>query len=227
MSKSSRVVLEMGSLKFRCEGDPEWVGKQLDKVLGHLHRGSSASLAPSGHRTPAIVVTHADVVRYECDILILKYAQNFFGADLAVAQLLKEHCSATGFDGENFTLRPGQYRVFPGGGAVAAKCILFIGVCPLIDFGYEQIHTFAVQAMQVAVQAAIPGATIAMTIHGVGYGLDEGAAFDAQLAGLRAGLSAPAVQNTIGKIIIVERDSERVLRLQRQLDGVSQDSTRR
>ena len=37
---------------------------------------------------PTIAVVNGDVLTTECDILVLKYAQGFFGADRAVAQVL-------------------------------------------------------------------------------------------------------------------------------------------
>ncbi len=173
MSKRSIIIFETGPLKFRCEGGARWTAKQLDKLLHHLHHLPSSEMASSETKAPAIVVVQADVARYACDVLVLKYARSFYGADLDVAGILAEHAASTGFDRESFALQPGEHRFVPGEGSVGAKSVLFVGVSSLESFGYDQIREFAARAIQVASQAASTGVTVAMTIHGVGFGLDE------------------------------------------------------
>ena len=41
MSKSSAIVLEIGSIKFRCDGSSKWAERQFDKLLDYLSRRPS------------------------------------------------------------------------------------------------------------------------------------------------------------------------------------------
>jgi hypothetical protein len=188
-------------------------------MLDHLSRSTLAATIPPDSVAPAIVVVQADISEYTCDILVLKYAQGFYGADRAVAGLLARQASMTGFNRENFALQPGEHRCFPSHGAVGARSVLFVGVPSLDGFNYDQIREFATSAVRLASESALPGATIAMTIHGVGYGLNESEAFRAQLVGLRAAVGAADLRNRIEKIVIVELEPERAIRLRQYLDG--------
>jgi hypothetical protein len=99
---------------------------------------------------------------------------------------------------------------------------LFLGVPSIGSFDYDRIREFAAQAVRVAAQVILTDGTIAMTIHGVGYGLDEHEAFRAQLEGLRSAFSMPDVKKKVRKIAIIERELERARRLQDQLNTQDQ-----
>jgi len=222
MSKTS-ISLSIGSLKFQCEGDAKWTAKRFKDLLGYLKhsdRPDAAFLAAPV--APSIDVVEGDLAEYACDVLVLKHAQGFFGADRDIAKRLGSCASSIGFDAKNFVLQPGEHRLFSSGGAVNSKDILFIGVPPLESFDYNQIELFAEQAIQLASRVASAGVTVAMTIHGVGYGLDEEDAFEAQLRGLRRALSSPRITGRVLKVTIVERDSGRVHRLRRKVDCLGQ-----
>lgn len=148
---------------------------------------------------PAIKLKRGDVADVPCDVLLLKHADGFHGADRLIANRI-------GFDD---LLQDGEWKFWPGRG-VGAKSVLFGGVGPLWKFRYEAIRLFARDAL-LQIGARHPEArSLACTIHGPGYGLDEKEAFQALLAGLLDGASdAPHVH----EIQIVELDAKRVQRL--------------
>ena len=166
-------------------------------------------------QTPIISIMHQDVLVQPCDILVLKYAQGFYGADRDVAERLKQN----GIDVEEMQPQPGKYCLLPTSDAIAATQVLFVGVVPLGGFQYDQIRDFAERALAIAAQEQPETTHLAMTIHGVGYGLDEREAFMTQLSGLWAAIRQRAYPQHLEQIIIVEHDKERVMRLKQILEA--------
>ena len=120
-----------------------------------------------------------DVVKTRADVLALKFAGRLYGADAAVA-------TALGITpGEIMESMPsfGQHKLFDSGDRIGAKHTLFINVGYLYDFDYEGIRKFAAQVLRILADVATSTRHLAMTIHGVGYGLDETEALQSQLAG--------------------------------------------
>lgn len=154
-----------------------------------------------------IIVENGDVLTAECDVLILKYAQGFHGADLAVARTLGISDRADG------ALAPGKYLRIPTKGKLPCKRVLFVGVPQLWEFGYAEIRKFAKTALSILANEDCEKASLAMTMHGVGYGLDEKEAFSAQIAGLMEYLQVQKPTWRPETITIVDRDANRAKRL--------------
>jgi hypothetical protein len=91
-------------------------------------------------------------------------------------------------------------------------------VLPLLQFEYGQIRQFASYALQVVVHQVPEAEHIAMTMHGVGYGLDEKEAFLAQLGGLFDALRDFPFPLSLRRVTIVERNRGRAERLKQLLD---------
>ena len=154
-----------------------------------------------------IRVEHGDVLTTACDMLVLKYAQGFFGADKAVA-------AALGLaEREDQSLAPGKHLRIPTMGKLACQRVLFLGVPSLWNLGYAEIRQFSKDALTVLAREDCERESIAMTMHGVGYGLDEREAFTAQVAGLMEYLAWPENGWCPKQISIVERDANRAERL--------------
>lgn len=156
----------------------------------------------------AVSVEYGDVAEFPCDVLVLKYAQALYGADARVADLLDTEVSP----------RLGNYELLPGQGRVPARNVLFVGVAPLVEFGYGPIREFASYALQVVVHQLPEAEHVAMTMHGVGYGLDERESFLAQLGGLFDALRDFPFPLSLRRITFVERSRGRANRLQEILD---------
>jgi hypothetical protein len=154
-----------------------------------------------------ICVETGNVLDFACDVLLLKHAQDFYGADAAVAAALTHGGRAR----SELRPRTNQYVVVPSQGAVAAEHVVFLGVKGLVGFEYPEIREFTAHALQIA-SAELPEAQhAAMTIHGVNYGLDERETFLAQLGGV---MDAEKKGVGITQLTVVERDAKRAARLQ-------------
>src|SRR5262245_56893365 len=114
----------------------------------------------------SIGVLRGDVLHTACDVLVLKYAQGFYGADREVALALGLMSKWAG-------LASGEHLLVPSDGKLPCKNVLFCGVSRLWDFGYSEIRAFAARAMSTLASTGVERDTVAMTMHGVGYGLDE------------------------------------------------------
>ncbi len=165
----------------------------------------------------SINVVSGDVRNTACDILILKYAQGFYGADEAVAKALDLRSNWGG-------LAPGEHLLLPTLGKLPCKNVLFCGVRKLWDFGYSEIRAFPAQAMRALTSTDAEWESIAMTMHGVGYGLDEREAFTAQVAGLMESITSATLPSSTRRITIVERDPDRFQRLKALLQNVLLES---
>lgn len=157
-----------------------------------------------------ISVECADIVEFSCDVLVLKFAQAFYGTDALVANLLK-------FNHQNLSPRPGKFVLVPTMENLSAKNVLFVGVLPLYQFDYGQIREFASFAMQILAWKMADAQHVAMTVHGIGYGLDEKESFLAQIAGLLDALNSQTIPDSLRQITIVERNQGRAARLQQIL----------
>jgi molecular chaperone DnaK len=177
---------------------------------------ASAQPARTTDREVKITVVNQDVATYSCDALVLKHAQGFYGADRTIAERLKEQGIALG----DMRPLPNEFRLLPSRGGILASHVLFTGVVPLSNFGYEEIQAFAERALEILKVEIPDAARVAMTIHGVGYGLDEQEAFTAQLKGLWSALQERSIPAGLEQIVIVETDQERASRLQQRLDEI-------
>lgn len=154
-----------------------------------------------------VVVDHEDVLRHGADVVVLKHAHGLYGADNAVhAQLL-----ASG-------IRPrlpkdGAHELVDSARAIAAGRVLFVGVGRLADFGYGEIREFGRRAIAILASAGIRVRSVALTIHGPGYGLDENESFESELAGVIDAISRDECPRDLETIAFVERDRNRARRL--------------
>lgn len=160
-------------------------------------------------RTVRVEVVPGDVLTAEADVLVLKYAQQFYGADRAVAAILRE--STTG----SLDLTPpvGEYRLIPTYGALWVPQVLFVGVRSLFDFRYAEIREFAVRALHTLADTMVSAGTIAFTLHGPGYGLDETECFLSEIAGIAEAVTAGRCPGDLETVQIIERSVNRATRL--------------
>lgn len=155
-----------------------------------------------------VKIVHEDATRANGDVLVLKYAQHFYGVDAAVARALEQHHARS-----DMTPKPGRYVILPTHGALGVPFVVFVGVVDLNAFDYGQIRSFAYLALQ-AVSSALPDAKrVVMTVHGPGYGLDEKEAFLALSAGIQDALVDGSQPRHLAEVIIAELNRGRAQRL--------------
>lgn len=163
---------------------------------------------------PKITVQEGDVLRFPCNVLILKYAQWWHGADLAVANAIG---AGRGWDSGGSFLAPGDFKVLPGDRKIAAEHVLFEGVQELRSLNYSAIRGFGRRSIIHAAKALPDTKHIAMTMHGVNFGMDERESFLSQLGGVLEALSDKTILPLLEEISIVEKNVGRAKRLQELL----------
>lgn len=160
-----------------------------------------------------IGIEHGDITSFVADVIALKHAMGFFGADLDVARALSRPGQAI----EEQMPAPGRYVLLESRGAVRAPRVLFVGTAPLQRLRYPQIRELARRALEIVCNEVPAAEHLAMTVHGVRYGLDEVEAALAQLSGYADYLARGRLA-ALRRISIVEHSAGRVERLRQGLE---------
>lgn len=163
-----------------------------------------------------IAVQCADVASVPSDLLLLKHAQNFYGADQAIVARLVERGICRESD---ISPADGEHVLLETGGAVAAARALFLGTPWLHDFRYREMKQFARHAVELIGEQRLPVRILTTTVHGAGYGLDVAESLQALIFGFQQGLATSPLP-LLQKIVFVERNRRRCEQLQTLLEGV-------
>lgn len=156
-----------------------------------------------------IEVMQGDALEIGADVLALKYAQTLYGLDRTVTGKLSIESSTL----PKFS----EFKLINTKGQLGAKEVLFVGVPPLRQFGYREIREFARKVLGSLVEKSPGVQHLCMTIHGVGYGLDEVESFESEIAGLVDAITAGDIPELLSDIVVVEQDPTRAKRLQQVL----------
>ncbi len=157
-------------------------------------------------------VLHGDALEYHSDLLALKHAQKLYGVDLAVATAARIDSLALPQIGEELVVRR------PIG--VGAKNLLFVGTQSSPRFGYEEIRRFSQSALTAAAKLTPAVREICLTLHGVGFGLDEVEAFESEVAGVIEAIDTGRHPSDLRAITFIERDEGRARRMRRCLKSL-------
>jgi hypothetical protein len=174
-----------------------------------------AGLPPAPDRQIVLTIQQSDILEYEADVVALKHAQKFHGADLAVLNAL----SAVGIVEEAIAPTVGDYRYIKTEGAMVAPQVLSVGTPLLRHLGYKQLREFAARVLSALAEVAPQTQHLAMTIHGPGFGLDELEALRSQLAGYQDALQAGRYPLALRQISIVEFQENRLERLRAAVEA--------
>jgi hypothetical protein len=173
-------------------------------------------MGASHTETIAIAVVQGDALTFNADVLALKYAQQHYGVDLAVADALgKEYPNLV-----DALPKVNGFRFLQSRGLVNAASVLFVGVKPLREFAYPDIRDFGRKVLESLAGEAPRTGHLALTLHGAGYGLDEKEAFKAEIAGLMDAVISGDFPPSLTRISIVERNHGRAVRLQQLLENL-------
>jgi hypothetical protein len=165
----------------------------------------------------SIDVEHGDVLTFAADVLVLKYAQQLYGADSAVYTRLHSTGINVIFPSE------GEWSVASSDKAIPTPHVIFVGVASLYLLNYPQIREFGRMAIAAVADLAPDAAHLAITLHGPGYGLDEAEAFESELGGILDGLRTGRVGPALRHITFVEFDERRASKLKTQLQEILRD----
>lgn len=162
-------------------------------------------MAPSG---PTIEVVVGNVLDYKCDVLILKFAQTFHGADLEVAKELNLGVLWHG-------PAPGDFRLMKPDPAsrIQASMLFFEGIPALAGVSYTVLRQMCKSAIQHLHSSEPNVKHIALTTHGVNIGMDERESFLALLGGILEALKDPNVLSELERITFVELRKDRAERM--------------
>lgn len=147
-----------------------------------------------------------DVTKVESDLLILKYAQNFYGPDGLVAEIFDDRgiCAM-----EKIRPEPGRNFTVETQGSIAPKRVMFLGAPNLSHFRYKEMRQFARQAIEAAAKFQPLVRHITCTVHGAGYGLDIEESLHSMMFGFQLGLAEHSTGNTIESVTFVEMHPRR------------------
>jgi hypothetical protein len=159
-----------------------------------------------------IEVVEADGLDYETDVLVLKHAQALYGLDELVAKRL----SVTTED----LPRRDECRVFRDPKGLGARAVVFVGVNSIWEFTYHDVRRFAREALSAVAEEIPEASSVALTLHGVGFGLDEVECFEAEVAGILDAIDRRDVPRTLRRVDVVEIDRDRVERMQGRLKSL-------
>lgn len=186
---------------------------------------------PSGHHTtlartgwpsdvPKFVAVLEDITRVEADLLLVKYAQAFYGVDALVVRRLNEHgvCAY----GE---LQPGigESVIVETRGAIAAKRVMLIGTLPLEHFGKAEMQELARLSIRIIKEKKLPVATVVSPIHGRMYGICAEDSLESLVRGFILGLRDwPGT--AISNIMFADKEAETAGVLQRHLEELMREA---
>ena len=176
------------------------------KFVGRL-RGIMPAVG--AQQTITLKIVAGNITEIDADVIALKYAQYFLGADLAVATLLTPPNTSYS---DAIQPPPGKHALVETFGATGASHTLFMGVNRLADITYADIQSMSAEICHI-LKTELPVEHLAMTIHGTGFGLDETAALIAQINGYLSAFHANDLPSTLRRITIVELIPETVKRL--------------
>jgi hypothetical protein len=88
--------------------------------------------------------------------------------------------------------------------------VLLVGVPPLALFSYSDVRQLACDVLSILAAEAPETSSVAMTLHGAGFGLDEVECIEQQLEGYRDAMSTMRFPRSLTRIVIVERNSDRI-----------------
>jgi hypothetical protein len=123
----------------------------MDDVVGRLHT-----------KAISIAVVATGALTFQADVLAIKYAQEHYGVDGAVAGALSERYPNL----HQAMPKVGGFRYLQSQGSVMATAVLFIGVKPLREFGYPEIRDFGREVLGALAGEAPHTGHVALTIHG-------------------------------------------------------------
>lgn len=157
------------------------------------------------YRGVQLRVLEADALSYETDLLVLKHAQRSYGVDAKAVQAAGINVAALPAIGQNLLVREPSH--------VAPRNLLFIGLEPAHSFGYRSIRHFSRRAIAKANELLPSARDIAMTMHGIGFGLDETEAFESEVAGVIEALDADDYPSGLLTVTFVEQSASRAARM--------------
>src|ERR1044072_1151643 len=148
-----------------------------------------------------------DVLRVHADVLGLKFSETPRGAEWAVLKRFAEKAITVDLS----KLVPCNHVSVESKGCLGASDVIFVAVPPLRQLSYGDIRTWAFKTLE-ALKSS-PVRTLAVTIHGPGFGLDMREAFLSELGGFIDAIKERRCPLTLAEIVVAEPDASKAERL--------------
>ena len=161
----------------------------------------------------SVEVINDDAIQYESDILVLKYAQNLYGLDRNIVYLMEQRGS---YFREHLP-KTGKYFIVDTPDNITPPQVIFIGAPRIGELGYKEIREFGWHAISSLSATNLPIEHISLTIHGVGFGLDEMEAFSSQLAGIIDAVNSGQFPSSLHRITFLVQSNRTCTVLNRLL----------
>ena len=170
-------------------------------------------------RQVSVVIEPQSALAVEGDVLALKYADGFYGVDEAAYKALSQR----GIDIRQLMPSLGHAQLFDTKSSMRAKQVLFIGVGHLYDFQYKDIKEFSCSVLSSLATTVSTTRRLVVTLHGVGYGLDEIEVLRSEIAGFVDAIRSADFPVSLESIVIAKRNQARAQRLQTALETLLPD----
>ena len=187
-------------------------------MVSRINTACGGSKKKSRHSI-TIRIIQGDVTKFDCDVLMLKFADRFQGADYAVAKALKSASneSVYPFNVAHLSTKVGNHILVESNGAILANQVLFVSTDILWRLSYDSGRELARGWLQALKTEDADVKHVAMTVHGIEAGLDIGEVLEAQIAGLVDAIRSGRAPEQLETISIVERAAPRVLQLEESM----------
>lgn len=163
--------------------------------------------------TIRFTIEYRDITECPADVVILKHARKFYGADQAVKEALARH----GVPEDLMRPVEGAHLLLETRSGIRAPHALYIGTARVGAFHYNLIRQFVVEALKILKNETPNAQHVAMTLHGVGAGLDEIECALSQLQGVVHAIKLGDIPPALKKITICEYNRKRALRIQERI----------
>lgn len=147
-----------------------------------------------------IEIQIADALKIKADVLVLKYAQEFF----AIESLVYSQLAISYKDITTKLPEPNDFLLLEAPGELGASQVLYCGVVDILKFRYKEIRDFAFRSLKHLAEVKPDTQHICLTLHGANYGLDEAEAFRSEVAGLVDAIEKGLFPSSLRKITIAE-----------------------
>jgi hypothetical protein len=195
--------------------------------------GGSPSIVPENvapSRDVLFSVQQGDVAHVPADMLVLKYAGQLVGVAQDVADDLVR-AGVCSYEDIRPTSR-GTFSLIGTKGVISPAVVVFASASPLPEFDYERMRRFARRVIHGLARASQSGqypqasrmTRLTTTVHGGGYGLDEGESLQSLIRGFQDGLSQwPGLD--LREIVFVELRRRVADTLASVLKAMTEDAT--
>jgi len=164
-----------------------------------------------------------NVVRYRSDVIALKYQGILAGAAGVVANAL----GIREPDIRRALPSVGEVHLIAGDGKIGARHALFVHVAPVASFSYDHIREFSSDVLRVLRERVPDARHVAMTVHGVRFGMDLDRSLRAHLDGWTSAVTTGDCPRELERITVVNQNADDVRELQGALRQLLPDATLR